>query len=105
MEQNKAKEIPYGVSEFVTIAEQNIYYIDKIVYITELKNQTHNLSFIRPRHFGKSVFLGMLHAYYDCRTKDKFQQWFGNLWIGKNTTPLQGSIPNNNVRKQYYSYL
>ena len=40
MEQNKAKEIPYGVSEFVTIAEQNIYYIDKIVYITELESQT-----------------------------------------------------------------
>lgn len=32
----------------------------------------------------------MLHAYYDCRTKHKFQQWFGNLWIGCYPTPLQG---------------
>ena len=32
----------------------------------------------------------MLHAYYDCRTKHKFQQWFGDLWIGKHPTPLQG---------------
>ena len=32
----------------------------------------------------------MLHAYYDCRTRDKFQQWFGNLWIGKHPTSLQG---------------
>ena len=90
MEQNKAKEIPYGVSDFVTIVEQNIYYVDKTMYIPELENQARNLFFIRPRRFGKSVFLGMLHAYYDCRTKDKFQQWFGGLWIGKHPTPLQG---------------
>ena len=90
MEQNKAKEIPYGVSDFVTIVEQNIYYVDKTMYIPELENQARNLFFIRPRRFGKSVFLGMLHAYYDIRTKDKFQQWFGNLWIGQHPTPLQG---------------
>ena len=90
MEQNKAKEIPYGVSDFVTIVEQDIYYVDKTMYIPELENQARNLFFIRPRRFGKSVFLGMLHAYYDCRAKDKFQQWFGDLWIGKHPTPLQG---------------
>ena len=90
MEQNKAKEIPYGVSDFVTIVEQNIYYVDKTMYIPQLENEARNLFFIRPRRFGKSLFLGMLHAYYDCRTKDKFQQWFGNLWIGKHPTPLQG---------------
>ena len=90
MEQNNVKEIPYGVSDFVTIVEQNIYYVDKTMYIPELENQARNLFFIRPRRFGKSVFLGMLHAYYDIRTKDKFQQWFGDLWIGKHPTPLQG---------------
>ena len=90
MEQNQAKEIPYGVSDFVTIVEQNIYYVDKTMYIPELERQARNLFFIRPRRFGKSVFLGMLHAYYDIRAKDKFQQWFGNLWIGKHPTPLQG---------------
>ena len=90
MEQNNVKEIPYGVSDFVTIVEQNIYYVDKTMYIPELESQARNLFFIRPRRFGKSVFLGMLHAYYDIRTKDKFQQWFGNLWIGQHPTPSQG---------------
>lgn len=32
----------------------------------------------------------MLQAYYDCNMKDKFKDLFGNLWIGKNPTPLQG---------------
>ena len=90
MEQNAVKEVPYGVSDFVTIVEQNIYYVDKTMYIPELESQARNLFFIRPRRFGKSVFLGMLHAYYDIRTKDKFQQWFGDLWIGKHPTPNQG---------------
>ena len=90
MEQNTVKEVPYGISDFVTIVEQNIYYVDKTMYIPMLEKQARNLFFIRPRRFGKSVFLGMLHAYYDIRTKNKFQQWFGKLWIGKHPTPTQG---------------
>ena len=90
MEQNAVKEVPYGISDFVTIVEQNIYYVDKTMYIPMLEKQARNLFFIRPRRFGKSVFLGMLHAYYDIHTKEKFQQWFGDLWIGKHPTPTQG---------------
>lgn len=88
MEQNTAKRVPYGIQDFVQVIEQNCYYVDKTMYIPKLEDEPNNLFFIRPRRFGKSVFLSMLHAYYDCRTKDKFQQWFGNLWIGKHPTPL-----------------
>ena len=91
MEQN-GKELPYGVQDFLTIVEQNIYYVDKTMYIPQLEKEARNLFFIRPRRFGKSVFLGMLHAYYDCLTKDKFQEWFGKLWIGQHPTPLQGKF-------------
>ncbi len=84
------KRIPYGRNDFIQIIEQNNYYVDKTMYLPMLEDEAVNLFFIRPRRFGKSMFLGMLHAYYDCRTKDKFQQWFGDLWIGKHPTPLQG---------------
>ena len=90
MEQNNVKRVPYGVSDFVNVMERNQYYVDKTMYIPMLEQQADNLFFIRPRRFGKSVFLSMLHAYYDCRTKDKFQQWFGNLWIGSHPTSNQG---------------
>ena len=90
MNQNTVKRVPYGVSDFVNVMERNQYYVDKTMYIPQLEDQADNLFFIRPRRFGKSLFLGMLHAYYDCRTKDKFQKWFGNLWIGQHPTPLQG---------------
>ena len=90
MEQNVAKKVPYGIQDFVQVIEQNCYYVDKTAYIPKLEDCPNNLFCIRPRRFGKSVFLSMLHAYYDCRTKDKFQEWFGDLWIGKHPTPLQG---------------
>ena len=90
MEQNVAKRVPYGIQDFVQVIEQNCYYEDKTAYIPKLEDCPNNLFCIRPRRFGKSVFLSMLHAYYDCRTKDKFQEWFGDLWIGKHPTPLQG---------------
>lgn len=90
MEQQAAKQVPYGVSDFIRVMTQNMYYVDKTMYLTELEKQPSYLFFIRPRRFGKSIFLSMLHAYYDCRLKDKFQQLFGNLWIGRHPTPLQG---------------
>lgn len=90
MEQNRAKQIPYGIQDFVQVITQNYYYVDKTMYIPKLEDSHNNLFCIRPRRFGKSVLLSMLHAYYDCRTKDKFQEWFGDLWIGKHPTPLQG---------------
>lgn len=90
MEQNVAKRVPYGIQDFVQVIEQNCYYVDKTAYIPKLEDCPNNLFCIRPRRFGKSVFLSMLHAYYDCRTKNKFQEWFGDLWIGKHPTPLQG---------------
>lgn len=89
MEQ-QVKLLPYGVADFVTVIEQNLYYVDKTMFIPELEKQPRNLFFIRPRRFGKSIFLSMLYSYYDCTQSHKFQSLFGNLWIGQHPTPLQG---------------
>ena len=89
MEQ-QVKQVPYGVADFTTVIEQNLYYVDKTMFIPELEKQPRNLFFIRPRRFGKSIFLSMLYSYYDCTQSHKFQSLFGNLWIGQHPTPLQG---------------
>lgn len=89
MEQ-QVKLLPYGVADFVTVIEQNLYYVDKTMFIPKLEKQPRNLFFIRPRRFGKSIFLSMLYSYYDCTQSHKFQSLFGNLWIGQHPTPLQG---------------
>ena len=84
------KGMPYGMSNFTDVREQNCYYVDKTMYLPLLEEQAHYLIFIRPRRFGKSLFLDMLRSYYDLAQKDKFQSLFGDLWIGKHPTPLQG---------------
>ena len=53
----EVKRIPYGVSNFVEVVEQNQYYVDKTMYLPLLEKQPSNLFFIRPRRFGKSIFL------------------------------------------------
>ena len=91
MYMEEVKRIPYGVSNFVDVIEQNQYYVDKTMYLPLLEDQPSNLFLIRPRRFGKSIFLSMLRAYYDIAQKPKFKARFGNLWVGKYPTPLQGA--------------
>ena len=92
-QQENIKELPYGVSDFLTVANENLYFVDKSMYIPKLEKEGRNLFFIRPRRFGKSIFVSMLYAYYDCKTTpEQFQKWFGGLWIGQHPTPLQGKF-------------
>ncbi len=88
----QAKRIPYGVSNFVDIVERNQYYVDKTMYLPMLENEADSLFFIRPRRFGKSLFISMMQAYYDIDKKDRFQELFGNLWIGSHPTEDRGKF-------------
>lgn len=53
MEQ-QVKQVPYGVADFATVIEQNLYYVDKTMFIPELEKQPRNLFFIRPRSLGRA---------------------------------------------------
>ena len=86
----QVKQVPYGVSDFATVMSQNLYYVDKTMFLPELEKQPRNLFFVRPRRFGKSLFLSMLYSYYDCNQEESFEKLFGNLWIGQHPTSLQG---------------
>ena len=89
----KMKKIIYGESNFRKIKINNDYlYIDKTQYIERLENINENfLIFLRPRRFGKSLFLSTLHYYYDEKSQDEFEAIFGDTYIGKNPTPLKSS--------------
>ena len=87
---SEVKQLPYGVADFETVMKDNLYYVDKTMYIPLLEEQPHNLMFIRPRRFGKSLLLSMLRTYYDKAKKDQFEEIFGSLRIGKHPTPLMG---------------
>lgn len=86
------KLIPYGVSNFEQVRRENLYYADKTEYIPKMENAGNFLFLIRPRRFGKSLFLSMLRYYYDVQEKDNFGNLFSGLWIEKNQTPLAGGF-------------
>ncbi|MDD6891485.1 MAG: ATP-binding protein [Bacteroidales bacterium] len=86
---NGIKKLPYGVSDFVSVRERNLYYVDKTMYLPELEDQPDTLIYIRPRRFGKSLFISMMEAYYDKRMADRFDELFGDLWIGSHPTPIR----------------
>ena len=83
------KQIPYGVSDFESVMTRNLYHVDKTMYLAELEKQPDTLIFIRPRRFGKSLFISMMRAYYDKSKADCFDNLFGSLWIGSHPTPLR----------------
>ncbi|MDR2762641.1 MAG: AAA family ATPase, partial [Planctomycetaceae bacterium] len=86
------KKLPYGKADFKSIRERNNYvYVDKTRFIELLENENDSKIFIRPRRFGKSLFLSMLSYYYDINYADEFEQLFGDLYIGQNPTPLKNS--------------
>ena len=83
------KQIPYGVADFESVIDRGLYYVDKTMYLAELEKQPDTLIFIRPRRFGKSLFISMMRAYYDKSKADCFDALFGSLWIGSHPTPLR----------------
>ena len=74
-------QIPYGIFDFKRIRTEGYYYIDKTGYIPALEQSGSFLFFVRPRRFGKSLFINMLRCYYDLAEKDNFEKLFGGLAI------------------------
>jgi len=90
----KIKKIPYGESNFETVIDGDYYFVDKSEYIKRIEDSAGKyLFFLRPRRFGKSLFLSMLEHYYDINRKDQFDELFNDLWIHKNPTSLRNSLP------------
>ncbi|NCC52506.1 MAG: hypothetical protein EOM20_14990 [Spartobacteria bacterium] len=89
------KKLPYGMASFEAIREKGeYYYVDKTPYIETLEEfGGRYLFFLRPRRFGKSLFISVLHNYYDINRKDVFDTYFGGTYIHEHPTPLKNSIP------------
>jgi hypothetical protein len=81
------KKIPYGDADFGKIIQNNMLYVDKTKYIHTLEDLSNFIFIIRPRRFGKSLWINLLQYYYDINRKEKFNELFQDTYIGKNPTP------------------
>ncbi len=85
-------KIPYGISNYRTIAREGYAYVDKTRYIRVLEEYSSPfVVLLRPRRFGKSLFASVLNCYYDIAEKDNFEHLFLNTDIGRDPTSRKNS--------------
>ena len=113
----KYKLLPYGISDYAQVKREGLFMVDKTMYLERMERVGHFLFLIRPRRFGKSLFLSMMESYYDIEAKDKFDLLFGDTYVGSHPTPerneyqvlrLDFSITGGNIdelRENVYGYI
>ena len=93
MTQNALKMAPYGEANFSILRANNLAYVDKTEFITELESFANRFPFIvRPRRFGKTLFTQTLQAYYDIAAAKDFERNFAGTYIGEHKTPLANTF-------------
>lgn len=86
------QKIPYGISDFSDIATEDYFFVDRTQYIQKLETLGEKyLFFLRPRRFGKSLWISILQHYYGIEHKGDFEDLFGKYYIGQHPTPLANS--------------
>ncbi len=89
------KPLPIGVSDFKS-ATTNYYYVDKTLLIRDFLNAIPMVSlFTRPRRFGKTLNMDMLHVFFE-KTPEDTSIYFKDKYIwqcGDYYTKHQGQYP------------
>jgi hypothetical protein len=108
--------IPYALADYAALRADNCFFVDRTNYIEPLETHaTRYPMFLRPRRFGKSLFISLLAHYYDVNKANDFQMLFGDLHVGRNPTPLANQfrilrfdfsgIETNDVKRVHESFL
>ena len=85
------RQVPYAVMNYRELIKEDFFFVDHTRYLRELEKYKTPV-FLRPKRFGKSLWVSMLEHYYDVRFKDQFRELFGRTEIGRNPTPHANSF-------------
>lgn len=79
---NNLLKLPVGIDSFEKIRKEGFYYIDKTKLIEQLLEQWGEVNlFTRPRRFGKTLNMSMLHSFFAIGTDKSL---FDGLYISNN---------------------
>ena len=78
--------IPYGEGDFRRIRLRGWLYVDKTRFLRRLEEQERYAFLIRPRRFGKTLWVSLLENYYDRFWAGDFDATFAGTDIGSNPT-------------------
>ena len=81
--------IPYGEADFMRIRRHGWLYVDKTRFLRRLEQERYAF-LIRPRRFGKSLWVSVLELYYDRFWADRFDATFAGTDVGRNPTEERG---------------
>ncbi len=85
-------KLPYGISDFARLRRDGYHYQDRTGYIPVLESLGEPyVIFLRPRRFGKSLWLSTLAHYYGREHAGDFEWLFRGLAVGEQPTPLANS--------------
>ncbi|KPA16447.1 hypothetical protein MHK_003359 [Candidatus Magnetomorum sp. HK-1] len=108
---------PYAISNFESIRLEGYEYIDRTSRIPLTENVGKYLLFLRPRRFGKSLWLSTLKNYYNIEKADSFDKLFSGTWVYDNPTKLHNQYfvlkwdfscvdcSGNNVEQSLYQHI
>ena len=77
--------IPYGEANFQRIRLNRWLYVDKTRFLRRLEDERYAF-LIRPRRFGKTLWVSLLENYYARHLEDEFDAVFAGTDIGRNPT-------------------
>lgn len=90
------KKLPIGLSDFKELLEDNYYYADKSLFIKDIIDSgAKSVLLPRPRRFGKTLNLSMLHYFYE-RSETDHRHLFNHLAISREESTYmakQGAHP------------
>lgn len=81
------EKLPIGVLDYKDVRTNHYLYIDKTMFIEKLERcEDRFVQFLRPKRFGKTLFLSMLSYYYDEEYEQDFDLLFDHTYIQKHPT-------------------
>jgi len=80
-------KFPYGLADFPSLIRDGYVYVDRTRYIRTLEEMGRSLLLVRPRRFGKSLWLQTLAAWYDLKNAERHEELFGHLDAGRDGPP------------------
>ena len=110
-------KIPYAISNYESIKLESFEYVDRTSRIPLTEDAGKYLLYLRPRRFGKSLWLSTLKNYYNIAKADVFDQLFEGTWIYDNPTELHNQYfvlewdfscvdcTGNNVEQNLYQHI
>lgn len=85
-------KLPYGISNFEALVNEGHLFIDRTSYLEKIEQLSERyIFFLRPRRFGKSLWVSVMQYYYGVEHRDKFEALFGKYYIGQHTTSQANS--------------